>query len=146
MVLLSLYVLITSIDVVRREVALGKNPNLQKLEFGSPAAFGTLYETDDVSFAWIPELLAQVTSPYISEVGFWLWEGDVYEMASTSWDEISTILHSSQFSSLKKLAFHVSGRNPALTSQIASSIKDRFVRFEERGLLHIDSTPDPACA
>jgi hypothetical protein len=131
--------------VINQDVALGKNTNLEKLEFGSPAAFAEMYSADDLSFEWFPELLSQVTSPRMAEVGFYLWEKDFSQLSSSAWNKLSALLHSPQFSSLKRIAFHVSGKED-VKSQIVAIIKDNFARFEERGILHIDSEPDPAWA
>ena len=89
-------------------------------------------------------ILAQVTSPYIEEVGFYLWEEDLDQLSSPPWTEIVDLLASSRFSSLQKIAFHVWGNEEA-TNQITDKLKQKFTSLADRGILHFDSTPDPVC-
>ena len=103
-----------------------------------------MYGADDPSFSWFPHLLSQVSSPYIEEVGFYLWQDDLAELESPPWDEIVRLLSTSQFSSLKRVAFHVWGEQEP-TSRVVTVVRRKFARFEDREMLHIDSTPDPAC-
>lgn len=126
------------------EFSLAKNTNLVTLELCSPAALAKLYGADDVSFDWFPLILAQVSSPYIEEVGFYLWEEDLDQLSTSPWTRIVDLLASPQFSSLRKIAFHVWGNEEA-TSQITENVKQKFTRLADRGILRFDSTPDPAC-
>ncbi|KAJ3548481.1 hypothetical protein NM688_g5292 [Phlebia brevispora] len=133
------------IELIERSCMLTWNMNLRVLEFGSPAAYAAMYGADDISFTWFPTMLGQVTSPVIETVAFNLWEGDLDGVSSNAWDNIVYVLSSEQFAPLKKIAFHVWG-DPAKTSNIVKAVKTRFTSFDERGLLHIDDVPDPACS
>lgn len=131
-------------EPLKKHVDLTLNTSLVTLELCSPAAYARLYGADDFSFGWFPHLLSQVSSPYIEELGFYLWQEDLDELASSPWDEIVRLLGTPQFSSLKRIAFHVWGEEPVV-SAIVATVQRMFAEFEERGVLRIDSTPDPAC-
>lgn len=130
--------------MVQTNDILRDNVNLQTLELSSPAAFAKLYGADDVSAAWFPELIAQVASPYIEEIIFYLWDEDLEELCSKTWDDIAALLATSQFSSLKRLVFHVWG-DAVMRETIIDTVKRKFARFDDRGMLRFDSTSDPAC-
>lgn len=126
------------------EFTLAKNTNLITLELCSPAALAKLYGADDLSFSWFPLIIAQISSPYISEIGFYLWEEDLNELSSPVWDQIAELLVTSQFSSMTKVSFHVWGHE-WLTRQIVATVQHKFAKLQDRGLLYIDSKADPAC-
>ena len=131
-------------ETLERNGLLTSSTHLRTLEFGSPAAYAALYGADDVSFAWFPTLLGQITSPLIETVGFFLWEGDLDGLSTSAWDNIAYVLADGHFKGLSNLAFHVWG-SPDKTRAIVERVKERFHAFDERGILHIDSAPDPAC-
>lgn len=132
------------IEPLAKHVDLALNTGLVTLELCSPAAYARMYEADDLSCDWFPHLLAQVASPYIAELGFYLWAGDLPALAAPAWDAIAALLATPRFSGLQRLAFHVWGDEPA-TREIAAAVRRRFADLDARGVLHIDSTPDPAC-
>ncbi|GJE91810.1 hypothetical protein PsYK624_079610 [Phanerochaete sordida] len=132
------------VEPLKRHYDLAQNTGLLTLELCSPAAYARLYGADDLSFAWWPALLAQVASPYIEELGFYLWEDDLPQLASPPWDDIVRLVGQPQFESLKRLAFHVWGAEPA-AGKIAAAVRRKFAEFDARGVLLIDSKPDPAC-
>ena len=118
-------------------------PNLHTLEFCSPAAFGDMFGTDDISFGWFATYLSEVSSP-IETVGFYLWEGDAEGLQGIAWDQIAQLLATEAFRTLSLLQVHVWGR-PALTAPMKKRVRNLFAYFDDIGILEVDDQPDPAC-
>ncbi len=131
-------------EILEKDRTLVFSTELRVLEFGSPAAYSALYGADDKSFDWFPTLLAQVCSPYIETIAFYLWENDLEGLSSPVWDDIARLLSSKQFMSLKNIVFHVWG-NQDKASAIIQAVKVRFTTFDKSGVLQIDDVPDPVC-
>lgn len=115
--------------------------NLEFLEFGSPALYALQYGADDLSFEWIFQLLDDITSP-IEQLAFSLWSGDREAVVGEDWVRISNLLQLPRFSTLKKITFHVWGQ-PTPCQVIMDTVKKLLSEFDESGILHFDTVPDP---
>lgn len=123
------------------------------MEFGSPAQFANLYGSDDIDVSWFSAILSTITSQGMQEVVFNLWGGDaespkeIGDLAMIDdrhWDDVVAVLSSPTFHSLKRVTFHIAGV-PENATAISDAVIRRFQRFEDMGILHVDSKEDSDC-
>ena len=142
-------------EAVRDHFRLDKNPNLQTIEFGSPAQYADLYGSDDVRSSWFPAMLSTVASTVVEKVVFNLWGGkegsqgvavlgDLERIHEKHWSNIADILSGAPFIGLKEVIFHVSGVHDNAT-QMIDVLKVKFRRFDEMGILIFDDKEDEDC-
>jgi len=124
-------------DVIGPYFSLAPATGLRTIEFGSPAGYAARYGSDDMSFSWISMMLAQVTSPVIEEVTFWLSQGDLLGLGTIEWRHTVTTLLSNSFNSLRKVNIRIWGPEK-ISSDIRRVLEIQLKDLNERKVLEFD--------
>ncbi|TCD62341.1 hypothetical protein EIP91_007039 [Steccherinum ochraceum] len=124
-------------DVIGPYFDLAPATGLRTLEFGSPAGYAARYGSDDMSFSWISMMLAQVSSPVLEEITFWVNQGDLLGLGSREWQDAVTALLSDRFKSVKKVQMHLWGPEK-VTTDIQGILQKQLKNLVERKVLQFD--------